>query len=138
MYTILTNTSKTKNLFKDIRLNFASHPVTKQLLLVVDDESIRQSVKRIVLTNHYEKPFSPFFGANLIYQLFENFTPALVAALKFDISNSIYKYEPRVSKVVQVNVTEDLDSNGLRILVEVLPENRHDPIQIDLFIERIR
>jgi phage baseplate assembly protein W len=138
MYTNLSNTSQTKNRFKDFLLSFKKHPATKQLLTVSDTDAIKQSVKNIVLTNHGEKPFDPFFGGNIIAQLFENFHPAFVTGIQFDIKNAILRAEPRVSTVDQVDIYDDSDRNAIGVTVYFTPMNQSVSVQVDVFIERLR
>ena len=47
-------------IFKDIPLSFNAHPVTGLIKALTNREAVKQSVKNIVLTNHYERPYNPF------------------------------------------------------------------------------
>ena len=58
--------------FKDIPLSFTAHPVTGNVKALTNRDAVKQSVKNIVLTNFYERPYSPNLGGNILSQLFEN------------------------------------------------------------------
>lgn len=64
-----------------------------------DNAAVIQAVENILLTNHYEKPFNLFYGANLRAMLFEtveNYSETLVREM---ITNAIKRDEPRVEVV---------------------------------------
>ena len=58
---------------KDFDLSFRRHPSTGKLLMKKDDEAVKQSLKNLVLTNRYERPFRPEFGGDVRKRLFDNF-----------------------------------------------------------------
>ena len=60
-----------KNFYTDIDLNITPHPSSGDLVLKQDKEAVKRSVRNIMLTNNYERPFKPNFGANLRGLLFE-------------------------------------------------------------------
>ena len=57
--------------FKDINLSFKRHPVTNDLVVIKNEDAIKQSVKNIIFTILGEKPFLPLFGSKLNSALFE-------------------------------------------------------------------
>ena len=57
--------------YTDIDLNLTPHPSSKDLTLKYDKDAIKRSLRNIMLTNNYERPFRPNFGANLRGLLFE-------------------------------------------------------------------
>jgi phage baseplate assembly protein W len=69
----------------------------------VDIKAIDQSIKNILLTNWYEKPFQPFFGADLRRLLFELDTMVSEPDVRDLVTEAIEKWEPRV-KVLGVDV----------------------------------
>ena len=56
----------------DLKMSFTKHPITGRLSNVTNIEAVKQSVKNIVLCNHFERPYMPKYGGNVIAQLFEN------------------------------------------------------------------
>ena len=57
-----SNTNKSNRstrLFKDLDLNFTRNPVTNDVTKIEDVDAVKRSVKNLVQTNFYERPFHP-------------------------------------------------------------------------------
>ena len=120
----------------DLKMSFAKHPITGRLNNVTNIEAVKQSVKNIVLCNHFERPYLPNYGGNVLTQLFENadsFTEFQVAK---DIRIAIENYEPRTI-VDDVIVTTD-DLNELRVKIIFRMRNVQKPIELIVMVERVR
>ena len=61
----------TPNRYKDLDIFFTPHPVTGDITVKTDTDAVRRSVRNIILTNKYERPFKPNFGGSLRDMLFE-------------------------------------------------------------------
>ena len=59
-------------IYKDLNLIFSPHPNTKDVTKKTDIEVVKQSVKNLILTKHYERPFHPEIGSNVTDILFES------------------------------------------------------------------
>ena len=71
-----TNKSKKSvRTYKDLNLDFARHPVTNDLVKIEDVDAIKRSVRNLINTNFYERPFHPELGCGVRDLLFENYTP---------------------------------------------------------------
>jgi phage baseplate assembly protein W len=134
MATVTTDTVRD---FRDLDLSFNIHPVRKDINKHVGVKAVINSIKNLVLTNHYEKPFQPEIGSNVRKLLFENIDALTSIALQREISQVIANYEPRAS-VSKVYVFADYDNNGFNVEVEFSVINQSDPITITFFLERIR
>ena len=55
----------TKNNYRDLDLLFKAHPITGDVTTRSDVEAVKRSVKNIILTNNYERPFKPGFGGSI-------------------------------------------------------------------------
>ena len=101
-----------KESFSDLDLTFTAHPVTGDIVTKKDANAIRQSIKNILLTNHYERPFKPNFGADLRGMIFEANDPIIGQRIKERIVEEIKILEPRVGratiKVIQNDNTVDV------------------------------
>ena len=83
----------------------------------IDAAAVKQAVKNILLTNAFERPYQPTFGANLGSLLFE-LQDELTSDLMIDrIKRSIDKYEPR-AQVGRIQVLGSLDNNSVYVSVE--------------------
>lgn len=134
MATVNTTTVRT---FKDLDLNFNIHPVRKDINFHKNEYAIINSVKNLVLTNFYERPFQPEIGSNVRRLLFENVDNLMSARVEKAIEETILNFEPRVqiSKIVAV---PDADRNAYGITLEFFIINNANPITITFFLERIR
>ena len=93
-----TNKSKRSNrIYSDLNLSFTKNPATKDVAKLFDVQAIKRSVKNIILTNKYERPFNSDFGCNLRGFLFENITETFLVVIKDRLSMASEKFEPRVS-----------------------------------------
>jgi phage baseplate assembly protein W len=97
------STTVNKN-YRDVDLSFAHKNGTVfedgirrgDVYKKVDIRAVEQSMKNILLTNHFEKPFQPDFGADLRRLLFELDTMVSEPQVRDLITRSISRWEPRV------------------------------------------
>jgi phage baseplate assembly protein W len=131
-----TNIDSVRN-FRDLDLNFAIHPITKDVNIYKAEYAVINSVKNLILTNHFEKPFQPEVGSNIRRLLFENVDSIMAAQIEREIEETITNFEPRVqiSSVIAIHAP---DENGYKIRLEFFVINNPDPITINFFLERIR
>ena len=133
-----TNKSKRSNrIYADLNLSFTKNPATKDVARLFDVQAIKRSVKNIILTNKYERPFNSDFGCNLRGFLFENITEPLLVVIKDRVSMAIEKFEPRVS-VEDVVVQEEEGSNGISIMVSFKIIGVEQPVTVSTFLQRVR
>ena len=123
--------------FKDLDLSFNIHPVKKDINKHVGVKAVINSIKNLVLTNHYEKPFQPEIGSNVRKLLFEQLDSLTAIALQREISQTIGNFEPR-AKVSKISVIVDYDNNGFGVDLEFYEVNQSNPITITFFLERNR
>ena len=103
--------------FKDVAINFARNPFTDDLSAVINDNSIKQAVKNLIMTAPGEKPFQPVKGSNVTQLLFEPLDGFTADSVKDEIINTINQYEPRV-RLTEVIVTPIYEGNKLNVSVE--------------------
>lgn len=124
--------------YSDLDLDFLPHPTTGDVVKKVGEDAIKRSVRNLILTNFYDRPFRSYIGSNVQKLLFENFNPLTVQFLKDAINEVIRNYEPRVS-LTNVNVSDsNEDKNGFNVSISYIIINRNQPVTINLFLERIR
>ena len=103
--------------FTDLGIGFAKNPFTKDVSVVKNDNSIKQSIKNLILTTPGEKPFQPLVGSRVNDLLFEPLDPFTADSLQQEIINTINSYEPRV-QLENVFVTPIYEGNKLNITIE--------------------
>ena len=123
--------------FSDLDLSFMMHPVTHDVSIKYDEEAIKQSVKNLVLTNNYERPFHSEIGSQVQGLLFELASPILAATLKKTITDTILNFEPRVN-LTNVAVTVSPDNNEVYVSIEFMIINTTRPAVVNLILTRTR
>ena len=132
-----TITTQVARKYKDLDLLFNVHPVRKDINRHTDEIAVINSVKNLILTKHYERPFQPEIGSNVTKLLFENLDTITAATLEREIMQTIQNYEPRAT-VYRTSVIPDYDNNGFTVDMEFLINNQTQPVQITFFLERVR
>ena len=110
--------------WSDFDLDFTAHPNTGKLSMKQDADAIVRSVRHLLLTNHYERPFHPEIGSNVTALLFENFGPITGNQLSRTIEEMISNFEPRARvETVECYPLPDTNTYDVRIYfyVENLP-----------------
>jgi phage baseplate assembly protein W len=102
--------------FKDISLSFEPHPVTKDLPILKNENSIRRSVRNLVETQINERFFNSSLGSQVRSSLFDFVDYGSAANIKLQIETVIANYEPRVTNV-EVIVIPEPDDNTFDITV---------------------
>ena len=120
--------------FTDIDINMTLHPQSKDVTLKSDINAIKRSVKNLIMTNHYERPFKPGLGVNLRGMLFElDNTEILV--LEEEIKSLLNTFEPRATFT---NIMTSVDGHELDVTIMFQVGNSPEPHSLDLILERVR
>jgi phage baseplate assembly protein W len=130
-------TDRNTKVWKDLNLNFTKNPVTNDIIKITGVNAVKRSVRNLINTNHYEKPFHPEIGSGIRDLLFENMTPLTEIFLSKKIEEVLVNYEPRV-RLIQCLVTGQPEQNSYNILIEFYVVNHPEPVVIDTFLERLR
>jgi phage baseplate assembly protein W len=129
--------TKVSREYKDLDLNFIIHPVRKDINKVTGDMAVITSIKNLVLTSHYERPFQPDLGCNVRNLLFENLDIITASVLEREITQMIANYEPR-AQVLSVVVIPNEDINAFSVSMQFGIVNRTEPVSIRFNLERLR
>lgn len=128
--------------YSDLDLDFIAHPTTGDVVKKTGIDAIKRSVRNLVLTNFYDRPFRPFIGSSAQKILFDNINPLTATFLRNAITEVIRNFEPRVKINDDPNfgviVQVDPDNNGYNVQINFTIVNRGEPAVINLFLERIR
>lgn len=129
-------TSRVKG-WKDLDLALTLHPVRKDIMPLKDDNAIKNSVKNLLVSNFYERPFSRDKGANLRALLFEPADAITEIALRDNITRVLNKYEPRIS-VMRVRILHEEDSNSYNITVTFKIKEYDTNQSVEIVLRRLR
>ena len=122
------NEKRSRRVYKDLNLNFSTNPVTQDVTIVTDVNAVKRSVRNLLLTNHYDRPFHPEIGSNVQALLFENFGPITGNQLARQIEELIANFEPR-ARVESVECFPLPNTNTYDVRVYFYVENLPAEIQ---------
>ena len=125
-------------LYSDIDLFFGPKIGSKDISKLTDITAVRRSVRNLLLTNFYEKPFHPEIGSGVRDILFEPMTPISAYILTMKIEVAIENYEPRV-RLVGVRALPDIDNNSYNVTLEFYVVNAPtELVNMEVLLERLR
>lgn len=122
--------------YTDIDLNLTPHPSSKDLTLKYDKDAVKRSLRNIMLTNDYERPFRPNFGANLRGLLFELADDITKLEIRNQITEAIEDYEPRVV-IDKIYLNED-KSNNMFVNIHYGVRGVIEPQELEVILQRVR
>ena len=122
------NEKRSSRVYKDLNLNFDINPITSDVTTVTDVNAVKRSVRNLLLTNHYDRPFHPELGSNVQALLFENFGPITGNQLARQIEELIANFEPR-ARVESVECFPLPNTNTYDVRVYFYVENLPAEIQ---------
>ena len=134
MATIVAQTTRK---YKDLDLAFTKHPVRGDINKHIDEIAVINSIKNLILTNHYEKPFQPEIGSDVRKLLFEPIDMITASMIQREITNTIENFEPRAS-VLDITTIPNYDENGYQVKLTFQLVNLTDPVTITFQLERLR
>lgn len=123
--------------YSDIDLDFIANPITGDISVKTGPDAVARSIRNLVMTNYYDRPFRSQIGSNALKMLFENIGPLTAINLQDAITDVITNFEKR-ARVIGVSVKADPDNNGYSAKIAFFVENRPEPYQTTIFLERIR
>ena len=124
--------------WKDLDLFFSKKAGSNDINILTDIIAVKRSVRNLILTNHYEKPFHPEIGSGVRAILFELMTPMTAFILTKKIENIIETYEPR-ARLVGVRALPNLDRNEYEVTIEFYVQNfPTELVDLTIFLERLR
>ena len=132
------NEKRSSRIYRDLNLNFNAHPVTGDVVTITDVNAIKRSIRNLLLTNHYDRPFHPEIGSNISQLLFENFGIITGTMLSKEIEDMINNYEPR-AMVETVEAFPVPDTNTYDVRIYFYVENMPAELQeMQTFLEAVR
>ena len=118
-------------------LNFFSNPNNNDVSVATGNDAIKASIRNLILTNFYERPFRPSLGSGVWQLLFDLNTPITAIFIQNAITATITNFEPRV-KLNKVTVLDDPDSNAFNVQLSYILNDTNTPVIDSLFLSRIR
>ena len=122
------NEKRSSRIYKDLNLNFSTNPVTQDVTNVTDVNAVKRSIRNLLLTNHYDRPFHPEIGSNIQHLLFEPINPVTGNQLSRTVQEMIENFEPR-ARVENVECVPLMDRNKYNVIVYFYVENMPAELQ---------
>ena len=138
----VNESSLTTYTYRDFSLFFTKNPVTGDVSTLADVADIKRSVRNLVLTNEFDRPFHPEIASHVRDLLFQPFTAITYNLLRNRIDKVLEIYEPRV-KLTRIEIDDrefqNMDNNTLSVKIfftlNNAPTNEEN---VDIMLERIR
>ncbi len=132
------NIDRNSKQYRDLDLFFSKKSMSNDVNKVTDITAIKRSIRNLVLTNHYEKPFHPEIGSGVRDILFEPMTPFIAHILTMKIQDVIENFEPR-AKVINISARPDIDRNEYELTIQFFVVNAPtELVDLTLMLERLR
>ena len=132
-----TSKDRVNRIYSDLDLDFTRNPVTSDIVKLNDVDSVKRSVKNLIQTNHYERPFHPEIGSDVRALLFENMTPLTALNLERKVIEVLVNFEPR-AKIVDVIAQPQEDANRYHIQISFYVIGISTPIVVETYLQRLR
>ena len=124
--------------YRDLDLFFSRKQGSGDVNRITDIEAVKRSVRNLVLTNFYEKPFHPEIGSGVRDMLFENMSPLTAVVLAKKVEDVIENFEPR-ARLIGVRALPNLDRNEYEVTIEFFVVNTPtELIDMTIFLEVLR
>jgi len=134
---LITARTKKISIYSDFKKDLSISPLSNDVALFKDEDSVKESLKNLVLTDRGERLMQPNLGGNVRQMLFENMTPAGLKLIEEQIRTTIELHEPR-AEVIDVIVNGSLDNNTVKVTIKYFITNQEQPVELDVFLERTR
>ena len=130
-------TNRQNRLYKDLDMDFVRNTVTNDVQTVDNVNAVKRSVRNLIQTNFYERPFQPELGCGIRELLFEPYSPLTAVFLKRKIAEVITNYEPRVN-LESIALDDDPDRNRLKVDLYFYVVGVTQPVMVTTFLQRLR
>lgn len=134
---LVTPITKKKILYSDFFKDLTQNPLSLDLATKINEESVKESIKNLVLTDRGERLFQPNLGSDVKASLFELNTPVGIKILQEKIRAVLVNYEPR-AEIIDIRIDSRIDDNSVKIEIFFAVQNKEEPIAVTVFIERTR
>ena len=126
-----------RNLYSDLNIALPIHPTLNDITPLRDIDAVKNSVKNLLMTNQFEKPFHPEIGSNITGYLFEPIDQITAVALKGEIKRVLEEFEPRIN-VTRVQCFPDIDNNRYEVTIGFNVNYFPDEPEVNFYLERLR
>jgi hypothetical protein len=123
--------------YSDLDLALTKHPVYDDIRPLTDIDAVKNSVRNLLLTNKGERPFQPNVGSGIFALLFEHANMYTYEAVRNNIQDMLYSYEPRINQV-KVKIDANDEKNEMHVTVGFNITGVASDETVDFYLERLR
>jgi phage baseplate assembly protein W len=123
--------------YSDFHKDLTQSPVNFDLARKIDEESIKESIKNLVMTDRGERLFQPNIGCDVRKMLFENAGADTIVIIKEMIKSTVKTYEPRAN-LLGVDILASVDELRFTIIITFNVINRAEPITLTVTLDRVK
>jgi phage baseplate assembly protein W len=123
--------------YTDFFNDFTVHPDTHDLAMKTDSRAIQQSLRNLVLTNTWERPYQPKLGGNIRKLLFAECSEQVANALQKRLEELIDNFEKRVVRK-EIKVEVNPTGRSYNVWIEYYELNNPAPTTFYIELKRIR
>lgn len=115
------------SLYRDLSVSGKPHPLTGDLMTVTSVSAINQSIRNILLSDTYERPFSSqHVAANIRKYIFEINDEITRDSVSREVMTALQNYEPRITVLgIKVDSFEHDYSMSISIAYKIKTSNIH-------------
>lgn len=123
--------------YSDLDLKFRPQPGSKDVSISYDEQAVIRSIRNLLLTGPFERPFQPDFGSQIDKLLFEPISPLSSSLIEDEIIRVVNNYEPRAT-IAQISVNVFPDQNAYQVTLYFYVGNQTTPTGVNLTLKRTR
>ncbi len=111
--------------------------ITGEFVMSSEEESVKESVYIILMTQKSERWLRPSFGSNILSYTFTDISLTRISMMEKEIERAITDNEPRISKV-DVDIQPAMDKGCLIISLQytIARTNRKDNLVFPFYFEQ--
>lgn len=134
----LSSKSRQKEFYSGFTTNFDMNPSTGALIVLTNEESVKQSLKNLIQTDLGSRHYNNDIGSSIRRSLFEPIDDPTASTLQKSIELTIRNYEPRAQNpqiLVIPNIVEQYYSVKVFFNLINIPNQQFDT---EVILNRIR
>ena len=121
--------------YTDFDINMTLHPQTGDVSLKYDLNAVKRSIRNILSTEVYQRPFKPGLGTNLSSRLFDLWDITTATVFEQDLKDILRNLEPRAHFT---DIFADMYDHELHLTMIFTILNDPRPHNLDIVLERVR
>ena len=126
-----------QKIYSDIDFTFTKKPVVGDVALSYDTQAVIRSIRNLIQTKKYERPFNTLLDSKLDSILFDLISTSNESLLESEITRIVNQFEPRA--IMQtVKVTSEPEKNAYYVTMSFYIENSTTETVVTLLLERNR